>query len=171
MATIETRRLILRPPMPADAAAITRAIDDDEEIASFIPAMPVPYTEADARDWLDGIPGRWETIREVPFAITERDVDEMIGAISVRLQPGGSIGYWLAESSRGCGLMTEALIAVVRWTAAEHGIRDLHLTMHPDNLASQRVAENAGFVHAGLVVHEPPFGDGGMRAVRFERPR
>jgi RimJ/RimL family protein N-acetyltransferase len=171
VATIETRRLILRPPAPTDAAAITRAIDDDPEITTFIPAMPVPYTDTDARKWLEGIPGRWETIREVPFAITEPDADEMIGAIAVRLQPGGSIGYWLAEPSRGQGLMTEALIAVVRWSAAEHGIRDLHLTMHPDNQASQRVAEKAGFVHAGLVIHEPPFGDGGMRAVRFERPR
>jgi len=169
--TIETDRLILRPPGEGDVPAIVRALEEDPDIAWFIPLIPTPYTEADAREWLDGIPGRFETIREVPFAITERGAGEMIGSIAVRVHPQGSIGYWLRESLRGQGLTTEAVIAVVRWAAAEHGLHDLHLTTHPDNLASQRVAEKAGFVRGGMVVHEPPFGDGGMRALRYERPR
>jgi RimJ/RimL family protein N-acetyltransferase len=171
VATIETERLILRPPDERDVAAIARAIEEDPDIAWFIPLIPAPYTEADAREWLAGIPGRFESIGETPFAITERGADELTGSISVRLQEQGSIGYWLRESSRGQGLMTEAVIAVVRWAAVEHGRYDLHLTTHPDNLASQRVAEKAGFVRGGMVMHEPPFGDGGMRALRYERPR
>jgi RimJ/RimL family protein N-acetyltransferase len=171
VATIETERLILRPPEERDVAAIARAIEEDPDIAWFIPLMPTPYTEADARAWLAGIPERLATISETPFAITERGADELIGSISVRLHAQGSIGYWLRESSRGQGLMTEAVIAVVRWAAVEHGLHDLHLTTHPDNLASQRVAEQAGFVRGGMVMHEPPFGDGGMRALRYERPR
>lgn len=170
MATIETKRLILRPPDERDVAAIARAIEEDPDIAWFIPLMPTPYTETDAREWLAGIPERFATISETPFAITERGADELIGSISVRLHAQGSIGYWVRESSRGQGLMTEAVIAVVHWAAVEHGLHDLHLTTHPDNVASQRVAEKAGFVRGGMVMHEPPFGDGGMRALRYERP-
>jgi len=168
---IETARLILRPPGRGDVPALVQALGEDPDIAWSIPLIPTPYTVADAREWLAGIPGRFETIREVPFAITERGDDELIGSISVRLDAEGSIGYWIRESSRGQGLMTEAVVAVVRWAVTEHGLHDLHLTTHPDNLASQRVAEKAGFVRGGMVVHEPPFGDGGMRALRYERPR
>ncbi len=171
MATIETERLVLRPPDEGDVPALVQAVGEDPDIAWFIPLIPTPYTEADARAWLSGLPDRFETIREVSFAITQRGDDELIGAISVRLHPDGSIGYWIRESSRGQGLMTEAVNAVVRWAATEHGLDDLHLTTHPDNLASQRVAEKAGFVRGGMVVHEPPFGDGGIRGLRYERPR
>ena len=104
------------------------------------------------------------------FAITRPDEDVLLGVISVRLRPGGSIGYWIGAPARGQGLMTEALNAVVAWARDEHGIPGLHLTTHPDNAASQRVAEKAGFTRTGLVDHEPHFADGVSRAVRFEAP-
>ena len=71
MTTIETARLILRPPDERDVPAIASAIEEDPDIAWFIPLMPTPYTEADARAWLAGIPDRLATISETPFAITE----------------------------------------------------------------------------------------------------
>jgi RimJ/RimL family protein N-acetyltransferase len=47
------------------------------------------------------------------------------------------------------------MTAVVRVLGAvardEHGIRTLRLYTHPDNIASQRVLENAGFRREGLL--------------------
>jgi RimJ/RimL family protein N-acetyltransferase len=88
--------------------------------------------------------------------------------VTVRLAEGGTVGYWLAPEARGRGVMTEALRAVVSWAREEHGIRRLVLTTHPDNVASQRVAERAGFVRVGLTEHAPPFRDGTAHAVLFE---
>jgi RimJ/RimL family protein N-acetyltransferase len=65
--------------------------------------------------------------------------------------------------------MSEALTAVVRWAEEQHGLSDLFLTAHPENVASQRVAEKAGFTKVGVVEHEPLFRDGTTHAVRFER--
>lgn len=164
-----TSRLVLRPPTHDDVAAIVAGCSDPEA-ARFIPVLPVPYTEADARWWLETNDERYETGQEVPFAITEPPDDELLGVISVQLHDGGSIGYWLGPAARGRGLMTEALQAVTHW-AETQDVRGLCLAAHVDNVASQRVAEKAGFTRAaGLVPHDPPFRDGRADAVRYARP-
>jgi RimJ/RimL family protein N-acetyltransferase len=66
--------------------------------------------------------------------------------------------------------MAEALRHVVAWAAQERGVGGLMLTTHPDNRASQRVAEQAGFVRTGMVAHDPPFRDGCTDANRFALP-
>jgi len=47
-------------------------------------------------------------------------------------------------------------------------VRRLLLTTHPENTASQRVAERAGFRRVGMTEHDPPFRDGATMAVLFE---
>jgi RimJ/RimL family protein N-acetyltransferase len=166
---IRTERLVLRPPAERDVPAIVAGCSDPA-VARNIPLIPAPYTERDARAWLAADEERRRASGEVTFAITRPGEDVLLGVISVRLRPGGSIGYWIAAPARGQGLMPEALMAVVAWARDEHGIPGLHLTTHPDNAASQRVAEKAGFTRTGLVDHEPRFADGVSRAVRFEAP-
>jgi RimJ/RimL family protein N-acetyltransferase len=161
---LTTARLVLRPPTADDVPAIVDGCSDPD-VARYIPVLPVPYTEADARWWLDTAPRRWDADRERAFAITIPPSDELMGVISVERRPGGVIGYWLHARARGRGLMTEALIAVAEWA----DVRGLHLNAHEDNVASQRVAEKAGFVRVGLVPHDPPFHDGRADAVRYER--
>jgi RimJ/RimL family protein N-acetyltransferase len=161
-----TARLVLRPPDERDVPQIVDGCADPE-VARYIPLIPVPYGERDARAWLEGRDERRRSLRECDFALTAHDDDELLGVVSVQLRPHGSVGYWLRACARGRGLMTEALGAVVGWACTEHGVSDLHLTTHPGNVASQRVAERAGFVRDGVVAHEPPFADGVRRAIRF----
>jgi len=165
---LTTARLVLRPPRESDVAALVDGCSDPE-VARFSPVIPVPYTDEDARGWLAGAQQRWATDRERELAITEPPGDELLGVISVQLRDGGSIGYWLRPSARGRALMAEALEAVTAWAETEHHVRGLCLSTHVDNVASQRVAERAGFARAGLVAHDPPFNDGRVDAVRFAR--
>jgi RimJ/RimL family protein N-acetyltransferase len=165
---LTTPRLVLRPPREGDVAALVEGCSDPE-VARFSPVIPVPYTDADARGWLAGAAQRWATDREREFAITEPPADELLGVISVQLRDGGSIGYWLRPSARGRALMAEALEAVTAWAETEHHVRGLCLSTHVDNVASQRVAERAGFARVGRVAHDPPFNDGRVDAVRFAR--
>jgi RimJ/RimL family protein N-acetyltransferase len=137
------------------------------EIARFVPFVPVPYGDDDGRAFLDSVERAWSESDERTFAIC-RDDDVLIGAITVRLREGGTVGYWLAASARGKGLMTEAVRAVVRWARDERRIEQLFLWTHPENLASQAVAERAGFVRIGVAEHIPPFRDGTTVGVKFE---
>jgi RimJ/RimL family protein N-acetyltransferase len=166
---IRTARLVLRPPDERDVPQLVEGCSDPG-VPRYIPMIPVPYGEEDARAWLAGDRERWDELRECAFAITTHDDDELLGVISVRLIEGGSIGYWLRPRARGRGVMAEALQGIVEWAREEHGLHGLFLTTHPDNVASQRVAERAGFVCVGPVEHLPPFADGRTDALRFEPP-
>jgi RimJ/RimL family protein N-acetyltransferase len=163
---IRTERLLLRPLRREDAPAIAAGCADPD-VPRFIPFVPEGYTEDDAHAFLDSALARPADDPERTLAIVEPPADTLLGAVTVRLREGGSVGYWLARDARGRGLMTEAVRAVVAW-AQEQGIRTLTLTAHPDNAASQRVAESAGFRRIGLVPHTPPFRDGTAVAEGFE---
>jgi RimJ/RimL family protein N-acetyltransferase len=163
---IRTERLILRRPRLADLPAVVAACQDSE-ISRFIPFVPVPYSEADGRAFLDSVERAWEESDERTFAICGDD-DLLIGAVTVRLHEEGTVGYWLAAGARGRGLMTEAVSAVVQWAREEQGIECLRLWTHPDNLASQAVAERTGFRRIGIGEHTPPFRDGTTVGVEFE---
>jgi RimJ/RimL family protein N-acetyltransferase len=154
--------LLLREPAPADVDAVAAACAD-EETARFIPLIADPYTRADAEWWIERCATAWRTGGSHPFVIADAETGELLGAIEVR-PAGGSIGYWVAPGARGRGVATRALETVCRWWPE----RPLHLVTHPDNRASQRVAEKAGFRRTGTVPHDPPFRDGVTEAVRFQ---
>jgi RimJ/RimL family protein N-acetyltransferase len=157
---IRTERLVLRDLRPEDAPAIAAACSDPD-VPRFIPLVPSPYGRADAEAFLTDPPER-------SFAITEPPADELIGIVTVRPEEGAPMGYWLARRARGRGLMTEAVVGAVRWSE-EQGIRRLTLRTHPENRASQRVAEKAGFVQLGVFPHDPPFRDGTAVGFLYER--
>jgi RimJ/RimL family protein N-acetyltransferase len=163
---IRTERLVLRKPRFDDLPAIVAACQDPD-IPRFVPHVPVPYGEPEGRAFLESVEQAWNGADERTFAVCSDD-DLLVGAVTVRLHEGGTVGYWLSSSARGRGLMTEAVRAIVRWAREEHGVRWLRLWTHPENLASQAVAERAGFVRVGLGEHEPPFRDGTAVGVSFE---
>jgi RimJ/RimL family protein N-acetyltransferase len=163
---IRTERLVLRQPRSDDLGAVVEACQDPD-IPRFIPFVPVPYGADDGRAFLNSVEHAWSESEERTFAVCGED-DVLIGAVAVRLREGGTVGYWLSASARGQGLMTEAVRAVVRWARDECGIRQLFLWTHPENLASQAVAERVGFVRVGIGEHRAPFRDGTTLGVKFE---
>jgi RimJ/RimL family protein N-acetyltransferase len=137
--------LVLRPFTLDDVPAITRACQDPE-IQRWIPVIPRPYTEEDARAFVTAdTPGTHE------FAITEHG--ELVGSIGMRVNTfgGGHIGYWCALEARGRGITPRALRLVCRFGIEKLGLGRLELVTDPDNTASQRVAEKVGFRREGIL--------------------
>ncbi len=60
-------------------------------------------------------------------------------------------GYWVKREARGRGVATRALRLLSRWAVAELGAARLQLVTEPENDASQRVAEKAGFRREALL--------------------
>ena len=135
----------------------------DPEIPRFIPLIRAPYTEDAGRSWLAHCEREWRGTRTRPFAIADRDSDRFLGVVTVRLREGGLVGFWLDRESRGKGVMTQAVRAVVEWARAERGIERLCLLAHPDNVASQRVAEKVGYRREGVLRAHLRHPDGRIR--------
>jgi RimJ/RimL family protein N-acetyltransferase len=150
----------LRPWQPADAGTIVRCCNDPL-ISHFIPTIPHPYTAADA----DAFIARTVTDSELNLAITDAATGSVLGAVGAGLTGWddaiAEIGYWLAPEARGRGFATRGLVLLSRWVLRTWPIARLHLTADTVNLASQAVAERAGFVREAVMrsafgVHERP---------------
>jgi RimJ/RimL family protein N-acetyltransferase len=63
----------------------------------------------------------------------------------------GSVGYWLLEDVRGRGRATRAVRLMASWALSEMRLGRLRLHTDPENVASQRVAERAGFTREGVL--------------------
>jgi ribosomal-protein-alanine N-acetyltransferase len=59
------------------------------------------------------------------------------------------LGYRVAQRVAGRGVATESVRELCRVAGARHGLRTLRAATSHDNVASQRVLTNAGFIPAG----------------------
>jgi RimJ/RimL family protein N-acetyltransferase len=146
--TLSDAVVTLRPFRLDDAPAVAAACRDPD-IPRFT-HVPENYTEADAREF---IAGTMRPEREAKsFAIVGAG-DELLGAIGFRIpHPGtGEVGYWLAAEARGRGAATRAVRLICEWAFAELGLVRMQLLTHPENAASQKLAERCGFRREGLL--------------------
>ncbi|MCI1675550.1 MAG: GNAT family N-acetyltransferase [Ancrocorticia sp.] len=159
---LSTPRLFLVPPTRADIAEITAACQDPQ-IQEWT-TIPVPYTEADAAEFVaDRVPQGWRN-GSPTWAIREACSDDcepkpLLGMISLERRgpdsPIAEIGYWMVPAGRGRGYMSEAVQAVL-----DFGFRQLHVEsivwrceVHDGepNWPSAKVAWRAGFTFEGRI--------------------
>lgn len=165
--------VVLRRFRREDAGWIAAACDRPE-MARFVPVLPAPYTEADAREYIDHTEEEWRDGTGAAFAIESCD-GEPLGAVALArpaFDPGiAGIGYWLRPEARGRGAATEAVRLVAGWAFDELGVQRVSLITDPENLPSQRVAERAGFTREGLLRAWHPTRSGRRDSVMFSRLR
>jgi [ribosomal protein S5]-alanine N-acetyltransferase len=152
--------LVLRAWTMDDVPELVDACNDPE-IQHWIPVIPRPYTEEDARAF---IRGEVVGVGQHQFAITENG--HVVGSIGLGVNErshNAAIGYWCAREARGRGLTTRALRLLSRHALEDLGIERLELITDPDNHASQRVAEKVGFRREGVLRSHLPHPDGRRR--------
>ena len=160
------------PPLTDGVIALRRWTRDDigfvveacqdPEVSRYSPAIPFPYTKADAVGWLENQEPTRLAGKGVDFAVTHAATGELFGAIGLNnvseMQMSATTGYWLARQARGHGYISRALWILARWAFDDLQLARLELTADPENVASQRVAERCGFRKEGhlrsdIVVH------------------
>jgi RimJ/RimL family protein N-acetyltransferase len=146
--------LALRPWRLEDVPRVTE-ICQDPEIARWT-RIPSPYTEEHARTWIEQTSREWDEHTQATFAVTDAESDEVLGAIALHVRRDGfglqaSIGYWVAAEARGRGVATAALRLISGWGLRELDLPRVQLVTDPENDASQRVAEKAGFQREGIL--------------------
>lgn len=111
-------------------------------------SIPSPYEESHARTWIELHDAWREAKHRFPFAVVDPD-DNLLGCISVQLQGSpvgvGNIGYWMAPWARNRGAATAALEMLTEWSFSDLGLEQLDLVTLVGNVASERVAQKAGF--------------------------
>lgn len=130
----------------SDLPAIERAASDSEIRRWFDlhTRSPADYLAAKRAAWAEGT--------GASFAICDATrPDTCLGHVFVERDDGGrgSIGYWLLEEGRGTGRATRAVRLMASWAVPAMRLDRLRLSTDSENVASQRVAERAGFTRDG----------------------
>jgi RimJ/RimL family protein N-acetyltransferase len=144
---------VLRAPREADVPEVVAACRDPE-----IPrwtTVPAPYGETDARAWMAGHEVMRRDGRGACFGIVGAADDRLIGAVDLVVTSWphavGEVGYWVARAARGAGTAERAVRLVSGWAFRDVGLARLEILAEPENEASQRVAERAGFRREGVL--------------------
>lgn len=135
----------LRPYRLEDADDLLATCTD----ASVLEWTQVPqhYTRDMALQWCANPP-------EPSWVITSQTAehaDRYMGQIDMRVHTDHyvSLGYMSAPWARGQGLITAAVQLVTEFAFAR-GAQRVEICVHPNNAASRKVAENAGFTLEGI---------------------
>ena len=159
---LETERLVLRAVVASDAQAVAR-LAADPDVAGRTARMPHPYTLADAQAWVDRV-RVGPDVHEIVRAIARRADNAFLGAIGIIPGAGGGeLGYWLGKPFWGQGIVSDAVWRIVRFAFEDLSFSELRASVFPDNPASSRVLEKAGFTFVGEGTVDAP-ARGGRRA-------
>jgi RimJ/RimL family protein N-acetyltransferase/nitrite reductase/ring-hydroxylating ferredoxin subunit len=145
--------IALRAFRADDAPAISAACQDPE-IQRWVPMLPVPYSEADARAFILLTLQAWHDGTGCEFAIVSATDDRFLGAAGLHLGRSPlrrTVGYWVAPEARRRGVASRAVRLLARWAFDRFATKRLELWTLPGNVASQAVAEKNGFRYEGLV--------------------
>lgn len=135
----------LRPPVEGDLPALEQAARDPEISRWFGVADP-PQVQLDA--WRQG----WRDGSAAAFMVCTAD-GARIGHVLVERRNSGRahLEYWVLPPWRGKGLAARALRLASRWAIERAGYARLELWTEPENAASQRLAERAGYRRDGVL--------------------
>ncbi|SEC15091.1 ribosomal-protein-alanine N-acetyltransferase [Pseudomonas saponiphila] len=150
---IRTPRLILRELVPSDIPALF-AIHSDAEAMQWFGTDPI--TDYQQAEQLLALFASWRTLPNpgVRWGIERQAEPGLLGTCGLckwnRQWRSCAIGFELARAAQGQGLMTEALEAILDWGFAHMALNRIEAQVHPQNCASLRLLERAGFVREGL---------------------
>jgi len=168
---IETARLVLRKPTPADAEAVFQRYASDREVTKFL-SWRCHQSIEETRAFLDRSEREWTQSASGAYLIESRDPARLLGSTGLHFETPilAITGYVLAKDAWGYGYATEALTAIVE-LARTVSVRSLRASCHVENIASMRVLEKCGFFREkpDLYISFPNLGPIPVESLRYVR--
>jgi RimJ/RimL family protein N-acetyltransferase len=147
---LETARLKLRGHRVEDFVQCA-AMWAEAEVTRYIGGRP--YTEEESWARLLRYAGHWSLLGFGYWVVEEKSTGNFIGEVGFAdykrdlppLRGIPEIGWAFTTQARGKGYATEAVRAVVGWGDAHFSAPRTACIIHPENLASMRVAEKCNY--------------------------
>ncbi len=116
--------------------------------------VPSPYGEEEARRWIEISETRRRAGTDVSLLVVDPE-DRLLGSVGLHdiseMSRRAEIGYWTAAEARGRGVATRAVRRLSRHAFESLPLERIDIAVEPENRASHRVAERAGFRRDGLL--------------------
>ena len=136
----------LRPWAISDLDNLIKYANNWNIAKNMTDGFPFPYTKNDGKVFIEF------ATRDNPIHIFAIDIEgEAVGGIGIHPQTdiqrkNAELGYWLAESFWGKGIISNAIKQVVQFTFETYDINRIYARPFGTNIASQKVLEKNGFV-------------------------
>lgn len=151
MLQLETERLLLRPLEESDAPRV-QELANDPTISAMTLTFNYPFTEADAMAFIARMRESFEAGMGCVFAIIPKQEDVIVGVVgihAVSAHQRAELGFWMGQTYRGGGYMTEAVRRVIQYGFEAYGLYRIHAACFVSNDASKRVMEKVGMTYEG----------------------
>ena len=154
-ARLDGPTVFLRPPANDDWVdwADLRALSRDY-LTPWEPTWPADaLTEGAYQRRVRRLAGEWKSDEGYNFHVFDRHghLAGGIGLTQIRrgVAQTGTLGYWIGEPFQGRGYTTEAVRLISRFAFSGLQLHRVEAACLPENIASRRVLEKAGFVREG----------------------
>ena len=154
--TLETPRLILRPPQAEDLDGWAELMGN-EESARFIGGQ---MGRSAAWRGMATMAGSWMLKGFGMFSVIEKASGQCLGRVGPWQPegwPGTEVGWGLVRSAWGKGYASESAAAAISWAFDALGWSEVIHIIALDNLPSQALAQRLGSSNAGPTRMPPPF--------------
>ncbi len=167
---LKTDRLILRP-FTLDDAPKVQPMAGDPKVADTTLAIPHPYPDGAAEQWINTHESQWHEKQNAIWAICLKDGD-LVGTINLcKNQPHnkGWLGYWIGVDYWRNGYCTEAGKAAVAFGFGEMNLNRIYAEHLIRNPASGRVMQKLGMkqeaIHRQHILKNGVYEDVGYWAI------
>lgn len=157
---LEAGAIYIRLVEPEDAAAMLHLLERNRNFFKpFEPRRPPDqWTEQAQRDLLVASVKRRESGDEYGFGIFLTETDELIGRVNLsnvvrKAFLNAYLGYYIDRDHNGRGYMTTTVDAIVDFAFGPAHLHRVQAAVMPENSASIRVLEKAGFRREGFAPH------------------
>jgi len=147
--TLETQRIILRPPTVSDAEAIFKNWTSDDDVTRYV-TWSTHQSVEDTRKWLMLEEIRVESDKSYQWVFVHKETGEIFGSGGFAMNEERGmyeLGYVLMKKYWRQGLATEAAKTIVDFAVGTLGTKALFARHAVENPASGRVMEKVGFVY------------------------
>ncbi|ENZ1251537.1 GNAT family N-acetyltransferase [Pseudomonas aeruginosa] len=142
---------LLDQPRAEELFRLVRA--NSEHLAPWMPWVPLTQSVDDTRRFIGEGQRLWAERRSCRCGIVESGC--LVGVIDLHDftedSRSASIGYWLAASAQGRGLLARALGKTIELGFLGYDRQRLVIRCSTENLRSQRAAERQGFRRDGVI--------------------
>jgi RimJ/RimL family protein N-acetyltransferase len=161
----------LRPFRESDVPRIVEACTDPRT-RHWLPLLPDPYGETEARSWLDAQAEAAALGRSACWAVVD-PADDATALASINFfgytpEVECEIGYWVHPDARGRGIAGRAMGEVMRHAFEDLGVRRVMAGAAVDNTASRHVIEANGLTAWGTERLGTAVGDGRADCVFYD---
>jgi RimJ/RimL family protein N-acetyltransferase len=170
-ASLQTERLMLRPPQSGDGLPVLEAVTESlPELRRFLASLPWvagEQTLESSETFCRTAQANFIARKDLTFLLFEKATGQLVGAAGLHRMvwetPKAEVGYWARTSRAGNGFVSEAVVALTRYAFKHLGAVRVELITDEENSASRKLAERCDFKLEGTLHRERRAPDGALR--------